>query len=306
MPYAAMFYHYLQESIVPRSAALWFYRQATSSRRRELWLSLAESARFPIGILFYHRVADSHPTHWTISRDDFCRHLDWLQAHFELTTLAECQRLIREGRNSRRAISITFDDGYAENCDFAIPELKRRGIPMTYFVATDFIERGHAFPHDDELGLKLRPNSISEIQDIAREGFTIGAHTRSHVNSAKLRSEREITEEILGGAELLRKWTKTPVRYFSFPYGLPEHISQAAVNLLPKFGFDGFCSAYGAWNWPGKPGYHLRRIHADPGLESLKNWLTLDPRKLDDHAPLMFTEPLLAAEHSPATESILV
>ena len=45
-------------------------------------------------------------------------------------------------------------------------------------------------------------------------------------------------------------------------------------------GFDGVCSAYGGYNFPGDDPFHLRRIHGDPETIRLKNWLTLDPRKL--------------------------
>ncbi len=38
-------------------------------------------------------------------------------------------------------------------------------------------------------------------------------------------------------------------------------------------------------------GFHLRRIHADPKLERLKNWLTYDSRKLREKVVLPFVEP---------------
>jgi len=38
-------------------------------------------------------------------------------------------------------------------------------------------------------------------------------------------------------------------------------------------------------------GFHLRRIHADPKLEKLKNWLTYDSRKLCEQVELPFVEP---------------
>ncbi|MEO8272011.1 MAG: hypothetical protein ABI557_20040, partial [Aureliella sp.] len=37
--------------------------------------------------------------------------------------------------------------------------------------------------------------------------------------------------------------------------------------------------------------FHLRRIHADPKLEKLKNWLTYDSRKLREQVVLPFVEP---------------
>ncbi len=45
-------------------------------------------------------------------------------------------------------------------------------------------------------------------------------------------------------------------------------------------GYSGFVTAYGGWNWPGEDAFHMQRIHGDPGIARLSNWLTLDPRKL--------------------------
>jgi peptidoglycan/xylan/chitin deacetylase (PgdA/CDA1 family) len=296
-------YRKIRDTFVPRDAALWFYRQATQGRRQELLRSLSESGRVPLGILFYHRIADRHRTAWTMSRDDFRRQLDWLEENFQIISLAECQRRIRSSTNSQPAIAITFDDGYAENMEYALPELKRRGLPATYFVATHFVQSQEAFPHDAGLGLHLHPNTVGQIAEIAGQGFEIGAHTHRHTDMGSLWTAEEIEREILHGARLLESWTGRPVRYFSFPYGLPANTSQTAVDVLRDSGFSGFCTAYGAWNWPGSRGFHLRRIHADPGLQRLKNWLTLDPRKLRDHQTLPFTE--WAAQSSPALEQTL-
>ncbi|MEZ6075994.1 MAG: hypothetical protein R3C56_10075 [Pirellulaceae bacterium] len=45
-----------------------------------------------MGILFYHRVADTHSNPWTLSRSDFSRQLDWLQKYFDIVDLEEAQR----------------------------------------------------------------------------------------------------------------------------------------------------------------------------------------------------------------------
>lgn len=245
----------------------------------------------PIAILFYHRVADTHLNPWSISRRNFAGHLDWLERDFDVISLAEAQRRIRSQTNYRQSVVITFDDGYAENCDFAIPELQRRGLPATYFVATDAVKQGTPFSHDMRYHRPLRPNTIAEIQDIARAGFEIGGHTKSHADIGSLTNASTVADEILGGIAELESWGVGPVRYFSFPLGLPANTSQTAVDILLEAGLAGFCTAHGAWNWPGSSGYHLRRIHADPGMQTLKNWLTFDPRKMRDHVTFPFCEP---------------
>jgi peptidoglycan/xylan/chitin deacetylase (PgdA/CDA1 family) len=270
--------------------AFWIYLRLTQIRRSRLHQQLSEQGNVPIAILFYHRVADTYPNDWTLSRDDFTRQLDWLQANFDIVTLAEAQRRIRSRFCDRPTIAITFDDGYSDNADYAIPELARRNLPATYFVSTEFVQTGKPFPHDQAAGQNLAPNTIDELRSFLELGIEIGAHSKTHCDLGQLLDEQQIRDEIEGSALQLERWLNTDVRYFAFPYGLPHNTSQRAVNVIAETDLDGFCTAYGAWNWPLSPGFHLRRIHADSGLARLKNWLTLDARKLVDSVTLPFVE----------------
>jgi hypothetical protein len=74
-----------------------------------------------------------------------------------------------------------------------------------------------------------------------------------------------------------------PIRFFAFPYGLHENLSTQAFRVAREAGFEGVCSAYGGYNFPGDDAFHLRRFHADPEFVRFKNWLTIDPRKLRKH-----------------------
>jgi peptidoglycan/xylan/chitin deacetylase (PgdA/CDA1 family) len=289
-----------------RQWAAWLYQLVTQRQRQRLRQELTSNGQFPIAILFYHRVADHHINPWTISRRHFVQHLDWLQENFDVVSLAEAQRRVRSGFNDRPSVAITFDDGYSENCEFAIPELVRRQMPVTYFVVSQSIAGGIPFAHDQRQHVPLAPNTLSQVRDMHRAGIEIGAHTRTHKDIGRISSPEELAEELLGSIRELESWGLGPIRYFSFPYGLPANTSQAAVDLLASAGIEGFCTAYGAWNWPGAAGFHLRRIHADPGLERLKNWLTLDRRKLHDNRSLPFVEPLANRTASAAGEYVAV
>jgi peptidoglycan/xylan/chitin deacetylase (PgdA/CDA1 family) len=101
----------------------------------------------------------------------------------------------------------------------------------------------------------------------------------------------------------LQDWSGQDVRYFSFPYGLQSNMSQAAVDTVYEAGFDGFVSAYGAWNFVGNDYFHIRRIHAVREIELLQNWLTLDPRKIYWEQTYAYVDPttnpaLQASQHT--------
>ncbi len=239
----------------------------------------ARRGRAPVSILFYHRVADDHLNTWTISNDRFTEQVEWLEKHFDLVSLEEAQRRMRS-KNHRAAVAITFDDGYADNCEHALPLLIKKRIPCTYFVSTKFVLEDKSFPHDVAAGEPLRPNTIEQLRMLSRAGIEIGGHTRNHTDLGRLCDIDQLYDEVVLAARDLAGEIDRLVRYFAFPFGMHANLNAAAFRLARENGFEAVCSAYGGYNFPGDDSFHLQRIHGDPEWFRLKNWLTVDPRKL--------------------------
>lgn len=231
-------------------------------------------------VLFYHRVADSNPNDWTISCSEFERHVDYCRKHFDLIGLDEVQRRVREKDSHRPGVTFTFDDGYAENCRFALPLLIRYRIPTVYFVSTGHIRSGQPFAHDVHAGRPLAVNTVEELRSAADGGIEIGLHTRNHVDFSKLSDVRVIRQEICDAKDELEQMIGQPVRYFAVPFGLPEQLTRDVIDITTEAGLSGFCSAFGGYNLVGRDAFHIRRIHGDPEFARLKNWLTYDRSKL--------------------------
>lgn len=229
----------------------------------------------PIQILFYHRVSDEHPNPWTIGRKAFADQMSWLASRFDVVSLAEAQRRIVRGKNHRPTAVITFDDGYADNMDYAVPLLLEQKLPFTYFVTTGNVLSGQPFPHDVELGTPLPPNSPAEIRSLARAGVELGAHTRTHADLAKVDS-LQLIDEIVGSKHDLEEMTGQSVKYFAFPFGQPQHLTSEAFQVARDAGFAAVCTAYGGYNFPGRDAFHLERFHADPEFIRFKHWLSVD------------------------------
>jgi peptidoglycan/xylan/chitin deacetylase (PgdA/CDA1 family) len=240
---------------------------------------LAELGRAPAMVLFYHRVADNEPNDWTISCAEFAAQIRWVGSRFRWASLGEISQRLVAGRLDEPLVHITFDDGYADNMDFALPALRDWGVPYTYFVATEHVARGLSFPHDVRRGCPLAPNSPEDLQQIAAWGGEIGSHTRTHCDLGTA-SAAQLEDEICGSRDQLNAWLGRPVRYFAFPYGQFANLSTAAFRLARQAGFQVCCSAYGGYNFPGEDPFHIQRIHGDRELALVQNWLTLDPRKL--------------------------
>lgn len=235
--------------------------------------------RVPVIVLYYHRVADDRANDWTVSNRMFARQIRWLQDHFELISLEEAQRRVGRGANHRPCVSITFDDGYAENCHAAIPLLIKERIPCTYFVTLQNVLDGGPFVHDLAQGNRFPPNTMEELTAMAAAGIEIGAHTYTHADLAQLTDRRELHYEVVTAGEELQRAIGRPVRYFAFPYGQYAHLSREAFEAAYQAGYEAVCSAYGGFNFPGDDPFHLQRIPADEDMIHLKNWTTVDPRK---------------------------
>ncbi len=275
------------------------YYLSTLACRRWSNARAAREGRLPVCVLFHHRVADDQSNPWTISTGIFERQLDWLQRNCDIISLAETQRRLREGKNERLSVSITFDDGYADNCLHAVPLLLRRKVPFTYFVTTDNIRDGEPFSHDMAIGQPLAPNSIDEIKAMADAGVEIGVHTSTHANLGALDGDRtRLYDEIVQAKEDLERWTGKSGRYFAFPFGQVTNISVEAVELIHRTGYAGFCSAFGGYNFPGGESFHIRRFHADNQMSRFLNWMTIDPRKARGKKELEFRVPLEPIAHA--------
>lgn len=245
----------------------WWHRRAAAADRE------------PVVVLFYHRIADDRANPWTTSNGRFARQIQWLARHFQIVSLEEAQRRIREG-NRQPCVSVTFDDGYADNCREAIPMLIRRRIPCTYFVTLDHVLQGKPFAHDVARGNRFAPNSLEQLRAMADAGIEIGAHTYTHSDLAQVAEEDELHREVVEAGRELGGLLGRPVRYFAFPFGQPVNLTSRAFQLAWEAGYEAVCSAYGGYNFPGDDPFHLQRIHVDDDVIRLKNRATVDPRKV--------------------------
>ncbi|KAB8051152.1 polysaccharide deacetylase family protein [Janthinobacterium sp. FT14W] len=97
-----------------------------------------------LSILIYHRVLarpDPLFPHEVEARL-FARQLGLIQRFYAPLPLAEAVQRLQDGSLPPRAACITFDDGYADNAQVALPLLQRHGLHATFFIATGYLDGG--------------------------------------------------------------------------------------------------------------------------------------------------------------------
>ena len=116
-----------------------------SSPLRWLLQTLSPAAgKARLSILIFHRVLPGpdplFPGEVDAARfDAVCA---WLRTWFNVLPLDEACRRLHQGTLPARAAAITFDDGYADHHDVALPILRRHGLSASFFVATGFLDGG--------------------------------------------------------------------------------------------------------------------------------------------------------------------
>lgn len=97
-----------------------------------------------LSVLIFHRVLRApdplFPDEVDAARfDAIC---SWLATWFNVVPLDQAVQGLAAGELPARAAAISFDDGYADNHDVALPILQRHGLPATFFVASSFLDGG--------------------------------------------------------------------------------------------------------------------------------------------------------------------
>jgi peptidoglycan/xylan/chitin deacetylase (PgdA/CDA1 family) len=98
--------------------------------------------RSALTILTFHRVmSEPHPIYFdwpTIA--EFKQKIKWLKSYTTVLPLHDALDAIFLNQSSGHFGAITFDDGYKDNFQNALPALREEGIKATFFVATDYLE----------------------------------------------------------------------------------------------------------------------------------------------------------------------
>jgi len=117
---------------------------------------------------------------------------------------------------ARPLVTLTFDDGFEENVDTALPVLANHGFLATYCFATQFLEG--------------QPDNIAKARRIAQAGHEICSHTVTHPFLTRL-SDSDLTYELSHSKDVLESIMGQTVTSFASPYGdYNEHVNQAIVR----------------------------------------------------------------------------
>src|SRR5499425_544060 len=185
-------------------------------------------------ILMYHRVAEEAENPLCVTPRRFAEQMTWLKRHglrgVGVGTLIDAMRTGRQ----RGLVGITFDDGYTNLVEAALPELLRHGFTATMFICSGLL--GGTSNWEDVPPWPLM--SADQVRELAAAGMEIGSHTVTHMRMARADTD-QLKAEVNESKTSLGELIGAPLRGFAYPYGSMDEAAQQAVR---DAGYDYACA----------------------------------------------------------------
>lgn len=178
-----------------------------------------------VRIFGYHRITDEEDV-FAVTPAAFRRQMEHLvSSSVDVVPLARALDLLDEPIDGRY-VCITFDDGYLDNLEHALPVLESLGLPATIFLIGNVLEGRSSFDWyrvpPPRIGLEHLPRLLeSGLVDVQ-------AHSRSH-RRLTLLSDDDLEREVAGSKRQLEEHLPYGLTSFSYPAGIYGPREVAAV-----------------------------------------------------------------------------
>jgi peptidoglycan/xylan/chitin deacetylase (PgdA/CDA1 family) len=219
-------------------------------------------------VLMYHKVNDQWPNPTTVPTTVFTEQMALLGelGYIPVSLDAVRDHYLVGTPLPRRAVLITFDDGYRDNLENALPVLRRHGYPAVLFAPIGFLDDGRPLPHEESLrllGIQNETVGWDELAELETGGVRVESHGIGHRPLAEL-DPAEATREIALSKLRLEERLGREVEAFAFVKGSLADYRPEHASLVQQAGYKlAFTSVSGA-NGPGSDRFRLRRYNVEP------------------------------------------
>jgi len=170
-----------------------------------------------------------------------------------------------------RHIFITFDDGYQDVFENALPILKQCQFKAIQFLVVELLGQTSEW----QASSGEIPGQLMDKQTVKtwiETGNEIGSHTLRHPFLTRI-SMSEAKEEITGSKKKLEDLFGVGIQHFCYPYG---DWNEAVRDLVQRAGYRTACTTRFGINMPQSDPYSLRRLTAryrSRSLRAVRNWI---------------------------------
>ncbi|HEY3065575.1 MAG TPA: polysaccharide deacetylase family protein [Methylomirabilota bacterium] len=215
-----------------------------------------------VPVLVYHDIAPQAKGRMVIAAKTFEEQMQYLKAQgYRVVSMRDFYDFISLNRQlPRKAVLLTFDDGYKSFMTYAYPVLKQLGFTATLFVYTDYVGAGrNALTWDD-------------LNRLAREGFDVEGHSKTHSDLRRRQGEseaeqvRRLRSEMDVPQKLFQQRFGQPARFLAYPYGAQD---DTVLQNVREFGYVAGFTVFREGNSAFVHPFRVRRsqIYSEMSLE---------------------------------------
>jgi peptidoglycan/xylan/chitin deacetylase (PgdA/CDA1 family) len=186
----------------------------------------------PIPILMYHQI-DSPPKRGTPLRGLVVAPVSfaWQMKILKLMgytgfSMRELEPYLK-GEKIGKVVGLTFDDGYRNNLEHALPVLQQQGFTATCYAVSGLI--GGTNIWDRGIVAEEPLMSLQDWQRWRDAGMDIGSHARTHAKLTELPAD-DARAQIADSKRELEQAIGCEVRHFCYPYGWYRNEHQKMVR----------------------------------------------------------------------------
>lgn len=224
-------------------------------------------------VLLYHKISQNEINELTVTVSEFENHLKFLKKNsYNPITLTELiENIYSDIPLPENPVMITFDDGYKNNIEFALPLLKKYDCKASIFLPVAFIGKTNLWDDGNE---KLLNNE--EIINLNNDIIQFGLHSFSHKNFKKIPSD-EIKQDIAKCVSTLKNFGIKFIPAFAYPYGGRPKNKSTYEEILNAFQDNGIKIAFRIGNkvnkLPISNKFEIKRISIS-GYDNLEKFKT--------------------------------
>jgi peptidoglycan/xylan/chitin deacetylase (PgdA/CDA1 family) len=197
--------------------------------------------RHRVVVLCYHSVQPSGTHQSTTPPELFEEHMRWLRKHCDIVPFTRVWKETGRPERTRPAVTVTFDDGFADTFTYAVPALLEHQIPATFFVTTGLIDRlPDVIRARSWHGWRDETSTLTwgQILELRRMGMEIGSHGHTHQVLTQL-DDADVMEDLTTSKNLLEDRLDDRVTSFAYPRGRPRRdLSSRTVRLAREVGYE--------------------------------------------------------------------
>lgn len=215
-----------------------------------------------VPILCYHNLGPQSKGRLLLGVSQFEQQMRYLKAQgYRVITLSDFLDWMQLKRQlPKKAVVLTFDDGYRAFREYAYPILKELGFSATLFVYTDYVGAGrNALSWDD-------------LKALSAEGFDVQAHSKTHADLRRAPGETDaqyatrMQNELAEPLKLFQRHLGRPTQLLAYPYGRVDD------DLVVKVKEHGYVAAFTVRR-QGSPAFvqplriHRSQIYSEMSME---------------------------------------